>query len=106
MSGGYAFVLDEDEEFAKKLCNKSMVDLELMNEEDELLVQRLIQKHIELTGSQRGKKILDEWKMFKTKFVKVFPHDYKRVLNSAKQKVKEETIVLKGNNAGTEVVNG
>ena len=105
MSGGYAFVLDEDGEFSSKMCNTSMVDLDALNESDELLVHNLVKKHVELTGSQRGKKILDEWNTFKTKFVKVFPHDYKRVLN-ATQKAKEETTVVKSNGSGKEIVNG
>ncbi len=105
MSGGFAFVLDEDGEFSSKMCNKSIVDLDGLNEADEHIVQNLVKKHVELTGSRRGKKILDEWAMFRTKFLKVFPHDYKRVLN-AKQKAKEEITVVKSNGSGKEIVNG
>ncbi|MBF0546942.1 MAG: glutamate synthase large subunit [Candidatus Riflebacteria bacterium] len=106
MSGGHAFVLDENGEFDLKMCNKTMVDLERLKDEDERLVQNLIKKHIELTGSKRGQKILDDWKVFGEKFVKVFPHDYKRVLNSTKQKSKEQAEVVKISDSVKEVANG
>ncbi|MEI7907876.1 MAG: glutamate synthase-related protein, partial [Bacteroidota bacterium] len=105
MSGGYAFVLDEDGEFASKMCNKSIVDLDALNNDDERLVQNLVKRHVDLTGSRRGQRILNEWETLKTKFVKVFPHDYKRVLN-AKQKALEETVTLKKNGSDKEAVNG
>jgi glutamate synthase domain-containing protein 3 len=105
MSGGFAYVLDEDGEFASKMCNRSIVDLDPLTEEDEKLIQALILKHNTFTGSRRAKKILDEWKTFGPKFLKVFPHDYKRVLN-AKQKAKEESLSVKKNGNGKEVVNG
>jgi glutamate synthase domain-containing protein 3 len=105
MSGGYAFVLDEDGEFASKMCNKAIVDLDPLNNEDERLVQNLIKRHVDLTGSRRGERILNDWETVKMKFVKVFPHDYKRVLN-AKQKILEETVTLKKNGSDKEAVNG
>ncbi|MFZ4620663.1 MAG: glutamate synthase-related protein, partial [Bacteroidota bacterium] len=92
MSGGYAFVLDEDGEFASKMCNKSIVDLDTLNEKDDMLLQHLIGNHATLTGSRRGKMILDNWGTFRSKFVKVFPHDYKRVLNAREQKAKQEAV--------------
>ncbi|MFA6437743.1 MAG: glutamate synthase large subunit [Bacteriovoracaceae bacterium] len=92
MSGGFAFILDEDGEFASKMCNKSMVDLDAMDETDERFVKDLIAKHVLLTGSRRGERILTEWVAFKRKFVKVFPHDYKRVLNATKKKLQQEVV--------------
>jgi glutamate synthase (NADPH) large chain len=80
MSGGFAYVIDEDGKFASKRCNKSIVDLEPLTEEDELIVKTLIRKHVEATGSLRGKTILEQWNVLGPKFVKVFPKDYKRVL--------------------------
>lgn len=95
MSGGLAFVLDETGEFASKMCNRTSVDLEPLTEDDELLVQRLIKKHIEYTGSSRGKMILDKWSIYGPKFVKIFPHDYKRVLGIAKSKQNGEEVKVK-----------
>jgi glutamate synthase domain-containing protein 3 len=73
-------VLDETGEFSTKLCNRAIVDLDPFEENDRNLVQRLIMKHVEATGSHRGKWILERWSEIAPKFVKVFPHDYKRVL--------------------------
>jgi glutamate synthase (ferredoxin) len=81
MTGGIAFVLDETGEFAGVLCNKSGVDLEPVRDKvDELALQNLISKHVETTGSPRGKWVLENWLHMLPKFVKVFPHEYKRVL--------------------------
>jgi len=81
MTGGIAFVLDETGEFAGVLCNKSGVDLEPVRDKvDELALQNLIGKHVEFTGSPRGQWILENWLQMLPKFVKVFPHEYKRVL--------------------------
>jgi glutamate synthase (NADPH) large chain len=85
MSGGYAYVFDEDGAFQKTRCNKAGVDLEpLFDQEDILLLQRLIRQHVEYTGSRRGQWILDNWSDALPKFVKVFPHEYKRVLGIPK----------------------
>lgn len=86
MSGGLAYVFDEDGEFATKMLNKIMVDADLLTAEDEERIKLLIQNHVVLTQSKRGKIILDAWNTHKQKFVKIFPHDYKRVLLAAQQK--------------------
>jgi glutamate synthase (NADPH) large chain len=104
MSGGFAFILDEDGEFALKMCNRSMVDLEVLTKEDEELVRRLIKKHVDYTGSRRGKLILNSWTSFGPKFVKIFPHDYKRVLNSAATQPPTEKVAAA--NGVKEVVHG
>jgi glutamate synthase (NADPH/NADH) large chain len=81
MTGGIAFVLDETGEFVNVLCNKSGVDLEPVREKvDELALQNLIGRHVETTGSPRGKWVLENWLHMLPRFVKVFPHEYKRVL--------------------------
>jgi glutamate synthase (NADPH) large chain len=81
MTGGIAFVLDETGEFVNVLCNKSGVDLEPVRDKvDELALQNLIGKHVETTGSPRGKWVLENWLQMLPRFVKVFPHEYKRVL--------------------------
>ncbi|HEX4595810.1 MAG TPA: hypothetical protein VH157_16100 [Bryobacteraceae bacterium] len=81
MTGGVAYVLDETGEFSSVLCNRASVDLEpLENPVDLQTVQNLIEKHVEATASPRGQWILEKWGEMIPKFVKVFPHEYKRVL--------------------------
>ncbi|MGI8742434.1 MAG: glutamate synthase large subunit [Bryobacteraceae bacterium] len=80
MTGGIAFVLDESGEFESVGCNRSGVDLEALNDADTEAVQNLLYRHVELTGSPRAKWILENWGTMLDKFVKVFPHEYKRVL--------------------------
>jgi len=82
MSGGIAFVLDEDGEFQSTSCNTASVDLEPVTDPvDMQAVRALIEKHLNYTGSARAQWILDNWENMLPKFVKVFPHEYKRVLN-------------------------
>jgi glutamate synthase (NADPH) large chain len=83
MSGGVAYVLDETGDFASSQCNRDMVDLEPLDERDRETLDRLVSRYVELTGSPRGRMILDRHDEFFSKFVKVFPHDYKRVLAAA-----------------------
>lgn len=108
MSGGVAYVLDEDKSFAKR-CNLSMVDLEPVIEEEELMqrihhhggdlefkgridvmanmsgydaerLHQLISDHLRYTGSTRAKDILENWAEYLPKFVKVMPVEYRRAL--------------------------
>ncbi|MCX7659596.1 MAG: glutamate synthase-related protein [Caldimonas manganoxidans] len=96
MSGGIAYVYDEDGQFAKR-CNTAMVSLEKVlpaaeqratvdpaiwhkGQTDEELLKKLVQDHNRWTGSQRARDILDHWEEARAKFVKVFPHEYKRAL--------------------------
>ena len=96
MSGGIAYVLDEDGEFSK-YCNLSMVDLEPvltdteqagklnrdlwhMGELDELILKRMIENHVRYTGSEHAQRILDQWAAYRPRFVKVFPKEYRRAL--------------------------
>jgi glutamate synthase (NADPH) large chain len=83
MSGGLAYVLDETGDFAASLCNRDMVDLEPLEAGDREIVRRLIDTHVALTGSPRGTAILARPEEYLPKFVKVYPHDYKRILASA-----------------------
>ena len=81
MSGGVAYVFDEHGDFTEKRCNLDSVDLEpLLDEQDTQLVKNLVARHAELTGSRRAKSILDNWHEMVTRFIKVFPHEFKRVL--------------------------
>jgi glutamate synthase (NADPH/NADH) large chain len=94
MSGGVAYVYDEDGHFAGR-CNSSMVALDkvLPREEqagaaggwhreqtDEALLKKLIEEHHRWTGSLRARELLDHWADSRNRFVKVFPHEYKRAL--------------------------
>ena len=93
MSGGVAYVYDEDGLFAKR-CNMGMVSLEKivhhasvasdavhhLDQPDEVTLLALINKHIEYTGSVRAKAILADWEHARAKFVKVMPNEYKRAL--------------------------
>jgi glutamate synthase domain-containing protein 3 len=83
MSGGIAYVLDERGDFADELCNVASVDLEpLVEEQDVSLVHRLISRHLAYTGSPRAARVLEQWTSMLPRFIKVFPQDYKRVLQA------------------------
>jgi glutamate synthase domain-containing protein 3 len=82
MTGGIAFVLDQSGgEFAAVKCNRREVDLEPVTEPKDIeLLLNLITRHSEYTGSPQANWILQNWEATLRKFVKVFPHEYKRVL--------------------------
>jgi glutamate synthase domain-containing protein 3 len=81
MSGGIAYVFDERGDFSEKRCNRDSVDLEpLIESEDLQQVRELVLRHRELTGSPRAKWIIDNWNESVSRFIKVFPHEFKRVL--------------------------
>jgi glutamate synthase (NADPH/NADH) large chain len=122
MSGGIAYVYDEDGQFAKR-CNTAMVALEKVlprdeqeasvdralwhrDSTDEALLKQLIEDHHRWTGSLRARDILDHWADSRAKFVKVFPNEYKRALgelNAAKEAdatiAKAKTVEKKGSKA-------
>src|ERR1035438_4094950 len=81
MSGGVAYVFDERMDFTEKRCNLDSVDLEpLLEVQDVQIVRDLVNRHMDLTGSRRSKWILDNWHDMNSRFIKVFPHEFKRVL--------------------------
>ncbi|HWE85446.1 MAG TPA: glutamate synthase large subunit [Terracidiphilus sp.] len=85
MSGGIAYVYDDAGDFAARRCNKASVDLEpLEHEEDIATLRGLLERHRDLTGSPRAAWILDNWTIAREHFIKVFPHEYKRVLGIAR----------------------
>jgi len=113
MSGGIAYVLDEDGDFEQR-CNLAMVELESVAEEEELnqrinhqggdlqthgrvdvmkdmtrfdaeRLHQLIANHARYTGSTRAQEILDNWDSYKSKFRKVMPVEYRRALNEMLQ---------------------
>ncbi len=79
MSGGIAYVLDRDSDFASR-CNMDMVDLEALGDDDAELVRELITRHVAHTTSPSGRRVLEGWTELRASFVKVMPRDYKRVL--------------------------
>lgn len=86
MSGGLAYVLDRDNEFEIH-CNKTNVDLvDVKEEEDVRQLKSLIEEHFQSTLSTVAKKVLDEWEETLPKFIKVYPSDYRRVLEERKKK--------------------
>jgi len=85
MSGGTAFVLDWDGDF-KKRVNKDMVGLSVLDNDEEVVkVKNMIKKHAEYTGSELAHLVLHNWEKMLPKFVKVLPHDYRRMLEAFAQ---------------------
>jgi glutamate synthase domain-containing protein 3 len=81
MSGGIAYVYDDKGDFSTRRCNQASVDLEpLVSQEDVDRVRGLLERHRDLTGSPRAAWILEHWADTQPRFIKVFPHEYKRVL--------------------------
>lgn len=79
MSGGIAFVYDEDGAFAER-CNPRMADLKPLHEKSKPEVHTMVSDHFRYTGSTVAKAILDNWDKALEKFVRVMPRDYARVL--------------------------
>jgi glutamate synthase domain-containing protein 3 len=79
MSGGLAYVLDEAGDF-KQRCNLGMVDLEVLSPEDAVFVVKLLEEHQARTGSPKAAELLANWETAQTRFVKVVPTEYRRVL--------------------------
>jgi glutamate synthase (NADPH) large chain len=111
MSGGIAYVYDEDGQFAKR-CNPAMVSLEKVlaadeqaasvdraiwhqGQADELLLKALIEQHHSWTGSLRASEILDNWASARGKFVKVFPNEYKRALGEIHARQAKDATIAK-----------
>ncbi len=112
MSGGVAYVYDEDGQFAKR-CNTASVKLEKVlphdefvasvprgvwhnDQSDEQQLRALIEAHSRWTGSKRARDLLDNWAAARAKFVKVFPTEYQRALGEIyerKQKEKQAAAV-------------
>jgi glutamate synthase (NADPH/NADH) large chain/glutamate synthase (ferredoxin) len=97
MSGGVAYVLDEDSTFADR-CNMGMVGFEELGDTDALELRGLIEEHGQRTGSPVAARVLEEWGglLARGAFVKVMPHDYKRVLRERAQQ--EELAVRAASN--------
>lgn len=81
MSGGVAYVLDEQGQFASR-CNTEMVGLEPLDDSDSATLKAMIEKHVDLTGSSLATMMLINWEHVLSRFIKVMPTDYKRVLQA------------------------
>ncbi len=95
MSGGVAYVWDENNQFADN-CNKDMVDLRTLDSEpancarhlqasDADIIRDFLNKHVGYTGSAKAQFILDHWETAREKFVKVIPYEYERALNEIRE---------------------
>jgi glutamate synthase (ferredoxin) len=85
MSGGIAYVLDDKGAFSRN-CNLEMVKLFRLEDEDEIaLVRDMIRKHADYTHSERSRQVLADWTNMVSRFVKVYPNDYRRVLETQKR---------------------
>jgi len=83
MSGGIAYIYDVNNTFSGK-CNTEMVELDPLNEEDIHTIQSMVSKHLAYTNSTVAKFILNDLDNQLKNFVKVFPSDYKKVLQKRK----------------------
>ncbi len=89
MSGGIAYVLDESGEGGaagggfERVCNKEMVQLFTLSDPGEIAeIRRLLERHVEYTASPRARALLDEWDTTVSRFIRVVPNDYRRVLEA------------------------
>jgi glutamate synthase domain-containing protein 2/glutamate synthase domain-containing protein 3 len=85
MSGGIAYVLDEHGGFERR-CNPEMVKLYRLEDAAEIdEVRQMIQRHADYTQSERAWKVLSLWEMLVPQFWKVYPNDYRRVIETQKR---------------------
>jgi glutamate synthase (NADPH/NADH) large chain len=87
MSGGIAWVYNPNNTFSEN-CNMEMVDLDPLSIKDEEQIIALLHKHVHLTGSRVAKELLADWRKAASQFVKVYPKEYKKVL----EKLQYQTI--------------
>jgi len=108
MSGGLAYVYDEDGQFAQR-CNTAMVSLDKVltsaeqesqldrkfwhnDQTDEAQLKKLLEDHFKWTGSRRARELLDDWANARARFVKVFPTEYKRALGEINARKASQTV--------------
>ena len=85
MSGGIAYILDEDNKLYLNLNKELISSEEVTDKYDVLELKQMIQKHVAYTNSEKGKHILDNFSEYLPKFKKIMPHDYKKMLNQIVQ---------------------
>ena len=88
MSGGVAYVWDKTGDFETKL-NPELVDLDPIEAEDRELLQQMLTKHVEFTGSEVAQSFLDNFETSIASLVKVMPRDYKAVLQKRKAQAEQ-----------------
>ncbi len=94
MSGGIAYVLDEKGDFDFH-CNMEMVELRLLEETTDVQeLKELISKHAQYTNSPKARQVLDNWELYRDKFIKVVPIEYKKVLQQRKTEALQQEAVL------------
>ncbi len=85
MSGGIAYVLDEDTTLYKKV-NKQLVSMESVTDKYNVLeLKQIIMEHVAYTNSKKGKEVLDHFEEYLPKFKRIIPHDYKKMMNKMVQ---------------------
>ena len=82
MSGGVAYVLDENRDLYTKLNKEMVLFSEVTEKYDIIELKQLIEEHVNATGSAKGKEILDSFDEYLPKFKKIIPHDYKRMMSA------------------------
>jgi glutamate synthase (NADPH/NADH) large chain len=88
MSGGVAYVFDTKKMFSSR-CNKEMISLEPISQEDEAILKIYIEKHFQLTNSDVAQQVLTDWQTEIQHFVKVLPVDFKKALEKRKLPLSE-----------------
>jgi glutamate synthase domain-containing protein 2/glutamate synthase domain-containing protein 1/glutamate synthase domain-containing protein 3 len=107
MSGGIAYVLDESGKFRSTLCNKASVDLDPVESVEDLnTLKDLLERHLKLTGSPKAARVLANFGEYLPQFVKVFPHEFKRVLGLGASAKKEVSTPKTAKSAKREVIHG
>ena len=85
MSGGIAYVLDEDTSLYKRV-NKQLVSMEPVTDKyDVLELKEIITEHVAYTNSKKGKEVLDNFGEYLPMFKRIVPHDYKKMMNKIVQ---------------------
>ncbi len=79
MSGGVAYVLDDDNDLYTKINKEMVSSYEVTSKYDVIELKEMIREHVELTGSVKGKEILDNFAQYLTRFKKIIPHDYEKI---------------------------
>ncbi len=106
MSGGIAYVLDERGQFVDFRCNKASVALEpVIETEDINLLKNMIYRHHDATQSPRARHILENWNTILPKFVKVFPHEFRKALERQKAKAAATAPILPSASVSSSQVN-
>lgn len=85
MSGGVAYVLDEDNDLYKRLNKEMVSSYEITSKYDVQELKEMIREHVAMTGSAKGREVLEHFGEYLPKFKKIIPHDYERVLKTIVQ---------------------